>query len=291
MNEETHSPLRADPHLSRFEPLERILYYDDFDDGLHGWTQLIGNYEHSLDSVLPDYADLRQPQLSNLSMWDTGTAGSAMGTYALKLATRPKAGGLSVGIKRQTYRKLTRLQFECYLCFKPEATELRLSATDVRAFGVLFDIQGGYRDPRARWMPHLRYLNALDGQRAGKWQTKPETRTFHTIGSSGETVSHFHLGPEGWVDVPGGDQIVCYNEIATKMNWSYLKIGLDLEARQFTGFQCDEQIYGPEGMHVISLDPMPNLFNMLNVAFWVETDVDKRAFLYVDSCLLSAEAV
>ena len=31
-------------------------------------------------------------------------------------------------------------------------------------------------------------------------------------------------------------------------------------------------------------DPaMPNLDCMLNVAFWVETDVDKRAFLYVDS--------
>ncbi|HLV36397.1 MAG TPA: DUF6772 family protein [Spirillospora sp.] len=291
MNDLQRSLLRADPRLSRFEPLPRILYYDDFDDGLHGWTQLIGNYEHTLDSVLPDYADIRPPQLSNLSMWDTGTAGSAMGTYALKLATRPRAGSIGLGIKRQTYRRLSNIQLECYFCFKPEASELRLSATDVRAFGVLFDIQGGYHDPRARWMPHLRYLNALDGRRVGQWQTKPETRAFHTIGDSGETVSHFHLGAEGWVDVPGGRQIVCYNEIATKMNWSYLRVSLDLAARRFTGFQCDEQIFGPEGTHVISIDPMTNLFNMLNVAFWVETGTDKRAFLYVDSCLLSAEEV
>jgi hypothetical protein len=28
---------------------------------------------------------------------------------------------------------------------------------------------------------------------------------------------------------------------------------------------------------------------MLNTAFWVETDVDKRAFLYLDSVLLSGD--
>ncbi|MAS33032.1 MAG: hypothetical protein CL610_03430 [Anaerolineaceae bacterium] len=287
----TNPQLYTHPELSRFNPLPRILYYDDFDDGMHGWTQLIGNYEGSLDSILPEYTDIRPPQLSNLTMWDTGTAGSMTGSYALKMATRPKAGGLGLGIKRQTFRKLTNIQLECYLCFKPEASELKLSATDVRAFGVLFDIEGGYHNPRARWMPHLRYLNALDGQRMGKWQTKPETRAIQKIGGSGETVSHFHLGPEGWVDIPGADQIVCYNEIATKMNWSYLRISLDLEAQQFTGFQCDEQVYGPDGMQVIRMDAMPNLFNMLNVAFWVETDNDKRAFLYVDSCVLSAAEV
>lgn len=291
MNDTHRALLHTQPHLSRFEPLTRILYYDDFDEGMHGWSQLIGNYEYTLDSILPDYADIRPPQLSNLTMWDTGTAGSMAGTYALKMATRPRAGSIGVGIKRQTFRKLTRIQFECYFCFKPEAAELRLSATDVRAFGVLFDIQGGYHDPRARWMPHLRYLNALDGQRAGRWQTKPETRRIEKIGGSGETVSHFHLGPEGWIDVPGSDQIVCYNEIATKMNWSYLRVGIDLEAQRFTGFQCDEQHFGPDGMHVIQMAPMPNLFNMLNTLFWVETDVNKSAFLYIDSCLLSAEEV
>jgi len=34
---------------------------------------------------------------------------------------------------------------------------------------------------------------------------------------------------------------------------------------------------------------MANLWCMLNVLFWVETDVDKRAFLYLDSVLLSGE--
>lgn len=280
--------LNANPALSRFDPLARILYYDDFDQGLSGWSQLIGNYEHTLDSVLPDYADLRPPMLSNLTMWDTGTAGSMSGDYALKLATRRRAGSLGVAIKRQTFRQRGKLQLETYVSYKPEASELRLSANDVRAFGILFDLQDG-KDAELRWMPHVRYLNAENGQRVGKWQFKPQTRAFHKIGESGETVSHFHLGPEGWHDVPNGAQTLCYNEIATKMNWSYIKINIDLQARRFTGFQCDDHIFDASQMKAIEIPAMPNLFCMLNAGFWVETDADKAAFLYVDSVLLSAE--
>ena len=280
--------LLANPRLSRFAPLERILCYDDFDAGLNGWTGLIGNYEDSLDAMLPDYRDLRPPMLSNLTMWDTGTAGSMEGTYALKLATRPQAGGLSVGIKRHTFRALGQVQLECYFAFKPEASELKLGEMDVRAWGVLFDVQDGNPQGR-RWMPHLRYLNAEDGQRRGRWQTKPATRSVQPIGHSGKTVSHFHLGPEGWEDVPGEPQLLCYNEIATKMNWHYLSVGLDLKQRAFTGFQCNDHIFEPEGMHCIEMPAMANLWCMLNAAFWVEADVDTRAFLYIDSVLLSGE--
>jgi hypothetical protein len=42
-------------------------------------------------------------------------------------------------------------------------------------------------------------------------------------------------------------------------------------------------------MAPIMIPYMPNLFCMLNTVFWVETDTDKAAFLYVDSVLLSAE--
>ena len=91
MNSTYYNLLQADPRLSRYAPLERILCYDDFDEGMHGWTGLIGNYEHTLDSILPEYQDLRPPMLSNQSMWDTGTAGSMEGIYSLKLATRTRA--------------------------------------------------------------------------------------------------------------------------------------------------------------------------------------------------------
>lgn len=282
---ETHNLLKADPRLSRFEPLGRILYYDDFDQGPQGWSELIGNYEGSLDSMLPAYADLRPPMLSNLTMWDTGTAGSMEGTYALKLATRPRAGAIAVSIKRQTWRARGKVQLEAYFCFKPEASELLLSETDVRAVGVLCDIQ----DQEMRWMPHLRYLNALDGEQMARWQCKSHREPLLAIGKTGKTVSHFHLKPEHWADVPDGRQLLCYNEIATKMNWHYLKVGLDLSMRAFTGFQCNDRLYPTEGLQTMQMPAMANLWCMLNVAFWVETDRDKRAFLYLDSVLVSGE--
>jgi len=219
-------------------------------------------------------------------MWDTGTAGSMEGSYALKLATRARAGSLATSIKRQTFRKRGQIQLECYFTFKPEASELRLSLDDVRAFGVLVDLQDGM-NPEYRWMPHLRYLNAVDDEMINRWQVKGQTRPFHNIGDSGETVSHFHLGPENWdfVDCPA--QSLCYNEIATKMNWHYLKVKVDLAERRFIGFQCNDLSYSGEALQHISIPAMPNLNCMLNTAFWVETNRDKRAFLYVDSVLLS----
>lgn len=279
------------PVLSAFDPLSRILFADDFDRGLCGWTGLIGNYEHSLDSILPPYRDLRPPQLSNLSMWDTGTDGSLSGTYAMKLATRPQAGAFSVGIKRATFRKAGQIRLEAYFTFKPEASEMLLSETDVRAVGVLFDLQGsdterGYSD---RVMPHLRYLNALDGEFAGRWQFKRKREALQKIGDTGKVRSHFHLADEGWEDVPGGEQLLCYNEIATKQNWHYLRLDFDLAAMAFTGFQCNDRIFDVSAIEPMRMPAMANLWCMLNTVFFVETDRDKRAFLYVDSVVLSGE--
>ncbi len=277
-----------DTRLSRFDPLERIIFYDDFDEGIHGWSELIGNYEHSLDSMLPEYRDMRPPMLSNLTMWDTGTAGSMEGTYALKLSSRAKAGSIATSIKRQTFRRRGHIQLECYFTFKPEASELRLSLNDVRAFGVLFDLQDGM-NAEYRWMPHLRYLNAVDDDMINRWQVKGETRPFHKIGDSGETVSHFHLGSENWGNVDFEPQTLAYNEIATKMNWHYLKINVDLSERRFLSFQCNDRVYDGDPLKYIAIPAMPNLNCMLNTAFWVETNQDKRAFLYLDSVLLSGD--
>lgn len=283
--------MSVDASLSRFDPLPRLLYVADFDRGLNGYMALIGNYEGSLDSLLPDYRDLRPPMLSNITMWDTGTAGGLDGTYALKLATRPRAGSLAVAVKRLTWRRAGRIRFEAYFAFKPEATELRLSSTDVRAVGFALDLQDGDRrgEGARRVMPHLRYLNASNGQMVEKWQFKRALEPMRDIGTSGETRSHFHLAPRGWEDVPGGDQRLCYNEIATKHNWHYVKIGFDLEAMAFTEFECNDRRFDPSGLAPMTLHAMPNLWCMLNPLMWVETDTDKRAFLYVDSAVLSAD--
>jgi hypothetical protein len=274
----------AHPDLSRFDPLPNILFYDDFDRGLQGWTGLIGNYEDSLDSILPPYRDLRPPMLTNSSAWDTGSSGSLSGTYAMKLATRPQPGSLAVGIKRLTYRHQGPIQLEAYFTFKPEASELRLSETDVHSIGVLFDLQ----DDQRRVMPHLHYLNAVDGVQQGRWQFKSRQPQFRDIGGTGKTVSHFHLGEEGWEDLPGGGQLLCYNEIATKQNWHYLKVGLDLKSMTFTTFQCNDHLFDISAVEPMAMPAMANLWCMLNVAFWVRAGSQKRSFLCLDSALLSA---
>ncbi len=285
MDDLRRAHLRADPRLSRFDPLPRIIVHDDFDEGMHGWSELIGNYEDTLDSMLPEYRDMRPAMLSSATMWDTGTAGSMEGTYALKLATRPRAGHLSANLKRVTWRARGPVRLEAYLAFKPEASELRLSETDVRAVGVLFDIQ----DEEYRWMPHLRYLNALDGEQVGRWQFKRRREALRDIGGSGKTRSHFHLAPTGWEDVPGGRQILCYNEIATKLNWHYLRVDLDLGERTITHLQCNDRVHRLDGVAPMMIPAMANLWCMLNILFWVETDTDKRAFLFLDSVLLSGD--
>jgi hypothetical protein len=285
MTERTQSPWRADARLSKFDPMSRIIFYDDFDAGMQGWSELIGNYEGALDSMLPEYADMRPPMLSNLSMWDTGSAGSMEGMYALKIATRPVAGAISADLKRVTWRRRGPVRLEVYFAFKPEASELLLSEIDVRAFGVVFDLQ----DAEHRYMPHIRYLNAFEGEQAARWQFKRQREPIQKIGGAGKTVSHFHLGPEGWEDVPGGRQVLCYNEIATKHNWHYLRVDLDLAARQITHLQCNDRVHDLAGVEPMMMPAMANLWCMLNVLFFVETDMDKRAFLYLDSVLLSGE--
>ncbi|WP_310188676.1 DUF6772 family protein [Mesorhizobium sp. BE184] len=282
--------LRADPALSRFDPLPRILSFDNFARGHCGWSQLVGNYEDDLDTMLPGYAQHTSAMLSTLGHWDAGSHGGMDSSYALKIATRPVAGARNVAIKRHTFRKRGPIRFEMYFTFKPEATELKLSETDVRSIGFLFDLQGGDGDASGdRVMPHLRFLNALDGQHLQKWQYKPETERIIPIGTDNKTISHYHLAPEGWLDLPGGAQRLCYNEIPTKVNWTYLCFDFDLESMTALGLRCNDRSFDLSGFESIRIPAMKNLWCMLNFCLFAETDVAKRAFLYVDSICISGD--
>jgi hypothetical protein len=278
----------ANPALSRFKPMRRIICFDDFDRGFCGWTQLVGNYEHTLDSMLPSYAQHTQPQLSNVTHWDNGTHGAFDGTYALKVQTRPKRGSRNVAIKRLTFREPGPIRIEFYFTFKPEANELRLSETDIRSVGLLYDLQDG-REGGNRVMPHLRFLNAENGQHLQKWQFKRRTTPFKDLGTEGKTVTHDHLAPEHWEDVPNGHQKLCYNEIPTKVNWHYFRFDFDLKRMAMLDFQCNDRIYDLSSAGPIVIPGMRNLWCMLNLGFFAETDVDKRAFFYIDSVCLSGE--
>lgn len=282
--------LRADPALSRFDPLPRILSFDDFSRGHCGWSQLVGNYEENLDSMLPGYAQHSSAMLSTLSHWDAGSHGGMDSSYALKIATRPREGAQNVAIKRHTFRHRGPIRFEMYFTFKPEATELKLSETDVRSVGFLFDLQGGDRDSDVeRVMPHLRFLNALEGEHLQKWQYKRETSHFTPIGNGDKTVSHYHLSPDGWLDLPGGSQRLCYNEIPTKVNWTYLRFDFDLATMRALHLQCNDRSFDLSAFDSIRIPAMKNLWCMLNFCLFAETDTAKRAFLYADSVCISGD--
>ena len=275
--------------LGAMEPLQRLLYYDDFNNGIGGWGSLIGNYEDRVDSMLPEYMDMRPPMLSNLTMWDAGTSGAIGGAYALKLATRAKPGAFCTAIKRSTFRTAGPLRVEAIFTFKPEARELELGDSGVRAFGTVLDLQhaDGQASEPLRVMPHIRYLNAFEGQRVERWQYKSEREPLLDIGSRGKTWSHFHLKSTNWVDIEGGEQRLCYNEIATKHNWYYLRLDFDLATMSFMGFRCNERSLDITDLEPMRMPAMPNLWSMLNVVFWVESDVDTRFFLYLDSVAVS----
>lgn len=277
--------------LSRFDPLPRIISFDDFDRGFCGWTQLVGNYEGDLDAMLPGYAQHSSPMLSTLSHWDAGSHGGLDGDYALKIATRPVAGAQNVAIKRLTVRQAGPIRLEAYVTAKPEARELKLSEADVRSFGFLFDLQGSDKGlpGSQRVMPHLRFLNAADGQHLQRWQFKRRAEPIIPIGTENKTISHYHLAPEGWEDLPGGDQRLCYNEMPTKVNWHYLRFDFDLAQMQCTHFQCNDRVFDVSGFDSLRIPAMRNLWCMLNLAFFAETDTDKRAFLYLDSVCLSGD--
>ena len=283
MESANHAPWRTNPELSRFDPLPRIFFFDRFNQGHHGWTTLVGNYEDDIDSMHPGYQQITAPMLSNLSHWDAGSHGAMSGGYALKLATRPKTGAQTVAIKRITYSSPCPIKLEFYFTYKPEASSLKLSKLDVRSVGLLFDLQ----DDRHRVMPHLRYVNSHGGKPVQRWQSKEKQVDFHRF--SGETVTHYHLADRDWNDLPGASQELCYNEIPTKVNWHYAAVGIDLRTMRFLSFQCNDRVYDMRDVGTLTLDAMPNLRGMLNVAFFAETDSDKRTFLYLDSVLLSGD--
>jgi uncharacterized protein DUF6772 len=309
--------IQANPALSRFNPLPRILFLDDFDDGLCGWTEQVGNYRDTLDVGGGVYSslqmDLRPPMLSTATMWDSGTVGSLNGGYSMKLATRPRANHIAKLNKRITIGGSGLLQFEMWFVVKPEATRMELSkgteefyqerrslgvpweasrpeTTDltVHAFGVSMDLQ----DRERRWWPAVRFLNCENGELVEKWQW----------GAGG--VRHPYL--DGWLDIEDGHQPLCYNEIPTKHNWHYFRFTVDLQSREYVELQCNDREYDLRGKRyeyrnihphekefLPYMDPenptIPRCSGMLNSGPFVETGDDRRTFLYVDSVLLSAD--
>jgi hypothetical protein len=303
--------LDADPALSRYNPLSRILVFDKFDTGTHGWTELIGNHdgEGNLDTVDDHMRDFRPPQLSSCTFFDVGTHGAMTGNYALKVATRPLAGHTAVAIRRLTMAKKGRVQFETYFTYKAEAASaenqaasqagagdwdgnIHPSEQQFGAFTVATDICD---DRGERYHTVVRYQNTdLDNRFTRRWMypVVPEpTPREHLEGKAklGATDDFTAPNPQDWRSV-GEPQSFCYNEVPTKVNWHYLRWVIDTEARKNIELQVNDRVYDMRDVPVpVYEERYDSLDNLLNFYVSARTHTGVRNFLFLDSVLVSVD--
>ena len=297
--------------LGKFNPLDTILCYDDFDHGRHGWLDLKPNYRFANFEPRVGVLNLDRwgpTMLSTATFAFPGTHGSMNGTYSLKLATRPLAnryeevptpGSMGIAIKRlSTYRPRGLIQFEMWYAYTPEQDRVGLGEQDIRAFGILFDVQ----DSKYRYMPAVRYLNSVNGELKNYWQYAQAAEV---------SDAEWEYGQEGWckrgidpiffgrrhVDgstdgfrwIQDGYQKLCYNESDDKINWLYLRFSFDLAQRTYVELQSGEKLFDLRGLTSTLANPYANIDSLLNPVLWVETDANRRVFLYVDSLVISME--
>lgn len=308
----TAAPVLAyPPGLSRYQPLPHLLCYDDFEWGFNGWVDLTPNFnKKTIGAARESIVDKTQwgpIMLSSASFGYVGTHGAMSGIYSLKLATRPvaapyleppAAGSMSHAIKRlSVYRPKGLTQFEMWYAYTPEMDRPGLSEHHIRAFGFFFDIQ----DAEHRYFVGARYLNAVDGEMKKRWQlcqaadVTDKEWAYDTEGDwcvrGIDPIWYGKRYPDGDTDgyvwVPDGEQELCYNESNDKINWLYFRLLVDTQKREYVELQSMDRTWDLRGTGATLAPPYARIEGLLNPSVWIETDTDRRVFLYMDSCVVS----
>jgi hypothetical protein len=298
--------IQADPRLSKFNPLPRILCFDDFDEGINGWCELVGNHDGNLDNIGAHMRDFRPPQLTNCTFFDIGTHGSMDGTYAMKLATRAQADHTCWVLKRLTYAKLGLVQMEAYFTIKTEATfdgkqwgprqwdgNYHPSEAQFGDFGISNDIIEGVQGKRYHCA--LRYVQTdHEGDFVNRWMYKTSLQPSTKMQRAGLVklpITDPHvLDPGDWKEVPGGYQPLCYNEVPTKINWHYMRWLFDTRTRRNVELQINDLTMDLRDIEVpLYPESYSGCERLLNLCFDVRTHIPVRNFLFVDSVLISVD--
>lgn len=303
----------TDYELHKFQPLKKIICYDDFDRGLKGWMDLHPNHVgKDFNTLRYSHVDKTQwgpVMLSSASFRFAGTHGSMDGTYSMKLATLPVAGdyteapqpgSCSHAIKRlTTHLPDGKRQLELWFAYTPEQDRQGLSEQAVRAFGVFFDIQ----DEDQRYFAGVRYVNSVNGQMVRKWQLFKAKDVSDKEWAYGVDDDWCKRGVDAmwygrryedgsgdgfeWID--DGYQDLCYNESDDKINWSYLRLVIDTQKREYVELQSGNRIFDLRGISPTLTAPYARIKGLFNPGVWIENDDNRRVFLYVDSVIVSAE--
>ncbi len=293
-----------DPRLSRYNPLPRILFFDDFDEGINGWCELVGNHDNDLDTIRPLVRDLRPAQLSNCTFFDIGTHGAVDGIYSLKLATRPRTNHMNQLIKRLTYVRRGLVQFETYFTYKAEAQFDGKNAGPQQWDGNYHPVEAMFGDftlsndvndgpDGERHHCALRYMNTdFEGRFVKKWfyKTSLQVTTKMQLGGMATPTDYHTVDPKDWKEVPGGDFSLCHNEVPTKINWHYLRWQFDTTKRHNVELQVNDRVMDLRELPVPKYDhKYHSCDRLLNFCIDVRTHMPVRNFLFLDSVLVSVD--
>jgi hypothetical protein len=249
--------------------------------------------------------------LSSATFPFAGTHGSASGTWSLKLSNRspaapavqpPASGSMGLAIKRLSVpRGAELLRVEATVAYTSVQDRPGLGTDAMRAFGLFVDLQ----DAQHRYMPGVRYVNAVDGQRVRTWQYYSESHVSDAEWSYGNDGWHKtgidpqwfgRRYPDGSTDAttwfPDGRQHPIYNETDDKINWTRLSLTVDLRTRAYAGFSAlDREFVFPAGARPTPGPVYENIGGLLNPVFFVEADGDQPVNLFVDSVVVSVGRV
>jgi hypothetical protein len=299
--------------LSKFKPLDRVITYDDFDQGFNGWMDLTPNFVEedyrSFTSVV-DLESWAPTMLSAAPMRFAASHGSMDGTYSLKLTTRPHAaryedppapGSMGTAIKRlSNIAGTSRIQIESWYSYTPQQDRIGKGEEDIRAFGFFFDLQ----DTEYRFMPGVRYVNSVNGKLIKRWQywkvadgvTRKDWCFGLADGWQEPGIDNLWYGrryADGSADayqwIPNGQQDLVYNESPDKINWLYLRLTFDLATRQYIEFESQDRVFDLRGLSPTLAPRYRSIDNLINPIFFVETDTDRSVNFYLDSVVYSID--
>ncbi|MFA7118635.1 MAG: DUF6772 family protein [Sphaerochaetaceae bacterium] len=301
-----------------FEPLPKIIFSDDFDEGYNGWITLMPNFRQDTFAYYDSFKGWTAwgpPMLSSATFPYAGTHGSMHGTYSLKLATRPisapaekrpVAGSMGMAIKRLTHRTNGLLKCEMWYSFTAEQSIPGIGEEAIRAFGFFWDVS----DDENRTFYGARYLNSANGKMQQHWQLfKVDPTSTLPWGFEGESAPGEPNGSkvtlsrgidtqwlgnrnpdgtsDGYFDIPGSGQKMCYNETPDKINWHYFSFTVDLDKREYVELCSVNRKFDLRGVGATSVPRYPRTEWLLNPVLFIETDSNRRVFLYVDSIVNS----
>lgn len=305
--------LSYDRELERFNPLARVITHDDFDTGYNGWLDLTPNFVYddyeSFESAV-DLSSWPPNQLSSASMRFASSHGSMEGTYSLKISTAPtggphteppRPGSMGHAIKRLSrFGDPSLIQIEAWHAYTPTQDRFGIGENDIRAIGFFFDVQ----DAEYRYMPGVRYVNALGGRPVRRWQ-------YYRVADA-VTRADWNFGVEdGWclpgVDnqwygrrfadgsadgyqwIPGGEQSLIFNESPDKINWLYFRLTVDVRRREYVELQSMDRTFDLRGLSPTLVPGYASIGDLINPVFFIETDTNRSAHLFLDSVVYSCE--